>query len=191
MEGYRKQFRRRETLFKWRFLTFSCYQRLPLLGNPAIRDLFAESLEQAHQRCGFRLRAWVVMPEHVHMMLAPTETDWPVAAILAAIKQPVAQKVLRRWRAIGAPVLERLLDSRGAAHFWQEGGGFDRNVRDVEELGKEIGYIHFNPVKRGLAAEPAEWVWSSARWYAGDEHGVVKVDLNRSNDTGSRATDLS
>ena len=68
----RKKMRRWERVWQWRFLTFSCYQRLQLLGNPAIRDQMAVSLSRARDRCGFRLRAWVIMPEHVHLMLATT-----------------------------------------------------------------------------------------------------------------------
>ena len=54
-----------------RFLTFSCYARLPLLNDSKTRDAFAAHLELQRQRLGFRVIAWVVMPEHAHLILLP------------------------------------------------------------------------------------------------------------------------
>jgi putative transposase len=177
----------RKRLERWpvgaRYLTFSCYHRLPLLGKPAVRDEFVRSLVKARARCGFRLYGWVVMPEHVHLILRPAQVDWPVERILVAIKQPVAQRVLRRWRELDAPVLQRLVDALGRTCFWQPGGGFDRSVRDAEEYSRELAYIHNNPVKRGLVGSPTEWIWSSAGWYEGlaDEPALdVRRRLRRS-----------
>ena len=157
-----------------RFLTISCHQRLPLLGRAEWRDVFAESLARARERCGFRLIGWVAMPEHVHLMLlASAECD--AARALIAIKQPVAQRALRRWRELDAPVLEKLRVGDGY-RYWQAGGGFDRNVRDAEEMRAEVEYMHHNPVRRGLVDRAEDWAWSSARWYAGERDGVVPID---------------
>src|SRR5438045_3431308 len=67
----RRRMQRRERLGSWRFLTFSCYKRLRLLGNPAIRDAFAGALRGCRERHRFRLIAWVAMPEHVHLIIVP------------------------------------------------------------------------------------------------------------------------
>lgn len=83
----------------------------------------------------------------------------------------------RRWRALDAPVLARLEDDSGDVRFWQRGGGYDRNVRDRDELMEKIRYVHLNPVRRGLVERPEEWAWSSARWYDGDRGGVVPIDV--------------
>ena len=58
----------------------------------------------------------------------------------------------------------------------RRGGGFDRNVRDMKELKKEIAYIHDNPVRRGLVEKSVDWKWSSARWYAGQTEGEIEID---------------
>ena len=174
MEQVRKQMRRMEDLGP-RFLTFSCHQRLPLLGRPEWRDAFAESVATARARCGFRLLAWVAMPEHVHLILVPGNAC-KVSRILVAIKQPIAQQALHRWRSEGAPILPKLEVSAGRHRYWQAGGGFDRLVRDDDELEREVRYIHANPVRRGLVAQPTDWPWSSARWYAGDKAGAVPID---------------
>jgi len=175
MEAVFKQLHRWETL-EPRYLTCSCYRRLRLFNNPAIRDAFAGFLRQVRERSGMRLIAWVLMPEHFHIILIPTRREWPVPKILVSLKQPLAQSVIRRWRTLRAPVLPKLAGPRGTTRFWQPGGGFDRNPRTPFELSREIAYIHMNPVRRGLVKSPAEWAWSSARWYAGDRAGCVPID---------------
>ncbi len=174
---HRKRMRRFEDVRRWRYVTFSCHRRLQLLGNARIRDLFAASIARARQRCGFTLRAWVIMPEHVHMILSPQRREWPLAKILLSIKQPVAQVVIARWRELNARILQSITLADGRARFWQAGGGFDRNIRDQAELDREIAYIHANPVKRGLVENPTDWAWSSARWYAGIRDGQIPIDL--------------
>lgn len=164
----RKRLRRRESTGPGsspRFLTFSCYRRLQLFGTPALRDVFVESCSRAYEKGEFLLVAWVVMPEHIHLLVTPRpRVSW--VPIAAGIKTSVSKRILRRWQQNNAPILQHLRDSKGQLHFWQPGGGFDRNVRDQAELEKEIRYIHRNPVERGLVQHPTEWAWSSARFWA-------------------------
>ncbi len=155
-----------------RFLTFSCYRRLPLLGDARTRDAFVEHMESQRVRLGFRVIAWVVMPEHVHLIVLPT--DGVIGPVLRGVKQGFGRDMISRWRGRDALVLERLIDPRGAVRFWQRGGGYDRNVRDLEELREKIVYIHRNPVRRGLVQREEEWAWSSARDYRG-EAGRVEI----------------
>ena len=161
---HRKLLRRWEGTRDVRFLTFSCYGRLPLLSNDGIKQLFVERLTLAKRRHSFRLLAWVLMPEHVHLLILPDAT---VAPILREIKRSVAEVVLRRWKELHAPVLNHVTDKRGRRHFWQAGGGYDRNVRSDAEVDRDINYIHDNPCRRGLVRRPRDYAWSSARWYEG------------------------
>ncbi|MFG0306623.1 MAG: transposase [Phycisphaerales bacterium JB040] len=153
-----------------RFLTFSCYKRLALLSDPKTRDAFVEHLEIQRQRLEFRVIAWVVMPEHAHLIVLPK--DGAIGPVLRGIKQGFARSMIRRWREKEASALPRMVDPRGATRFWQRGGGYDRNVRDLEELREKVRYCQWNPVRRGLAARPEEWAWSSARDYAGEAGGI-------------------
>jgi putative transposase len=146
-------------------LTFSCYQRLPLLGTPALKRVFLDALGRARGKGSFELIAWVIMPEHLHLMVRPMPgLRW--APVAAGLKTSVGMRILNRWKRINAPILSRLYDARGDLHFWQPGGGFDRNVRRDDELEKEIHYIHNNPVERELVKKPTDWTWSSARFWA-------------------------
>jgi putative transposase len=165
----RKRLVRTAAFGEVRFLTFSCQQRLPLLSNPNIASLFAKRLSRARETWQMKLLAWVIMPEHVHLMLIPPrlEPGEPDAThhILEFIKKSVAQRVIHRWKAIDASNLADI-SAGGSPRFWQKGGGFDRCVRDAEEMTRELRYIHHNPVKRGLCAQPTDWEFSSARWWA-------------------------
>ncbi len=159
-----------------RFLTFSCFQRLALFKNDAIKDAFVDHLGAAREKHRFHLIAWVVMPEHVHLLLWPRLPEAPVSAILRTLKQRFAQQVIARWRTLRAPIFPRIIDSGGVPRFWLRGGGHDRNVWSDEEIAEKIAYIHRNPVTRGLVRSPEEWKWSSARWYAGMREGELPID---------------
>jgi putative transposase len=140
------------------YVTFSCYRRLPYLGTPRSRDVFEEVLEITRRRHNLWINAYVVMPEHVHLLLSE-----PGTSLLA-----VALKALKRESA------RRLKDSENA-HFWQA-RYYDFNVYSEKKRAEKVDYIHRNPVKRELAREPEEWLWSSARHYAtGGEQHVVQI----------------
>jgi putative transposase len=148
----RKKLRRREIENTSRFITFSCFRTLHLLGNTGIRDLLAERLSAYRQKHGFKLHAWVVMPNHAHFLVVPPEGK-PLAPILQALKVSVAKTVIMRWKSLDAAILGKI-SAGGRPRFWQRGGGFDRNVRDEEEFCKEVTYIHRNPLEWGLVADP-------------------------------------
>jgi putative transposase len=160
-------------------LTFSCFQRLPLLGNDRTRTLFIEALDRTRSRYRIELWAYVILPEHVHVLLWPTEADYSIAAILKSLKQPVARASLRHLRKQDSPWLSRLGVRRGGRtehRFWQEGGGYDRNIHDEGVAWTCVEYIHANPVRRGLVEQPTDWIWSSARWYAGMDGVLLEMD---------------
>jgi len=155
-----------------RFLTFSCYRRLALLRDKKSCDAFVENVELQRKRLGFQVIAWVVMPEHVHMVVVPR--DGALGPVLRGLKQGFGQRMIATWREREAPVLSEMVDPRGTIRFWQRGGGYDRNVRDLDELREKIRYCHENPVRRGLVEHPEGWAWSSARDYLGSR-GVVTI----------------
>ncbi len=170
----RKKFHRHE--HGVRFITFSCYRRFQLFAKPGAKNTFVESLYQARDKFGFSLFAWVVMPEHVHILMHP-RSKATMDRILLSIKLSTSMKVLERWTKLRAPILDRIRTTSGRPRFWQPGGGFDRNVRDEFELRREIRYIHRNPVERGIVEHPEQWEWSSVRWWMGEREGVRPCDL--------------
>ncbi|MGB2641071.1 MAG: transposase, partial [Candidatus Acidiferrum sp.] len=103
----------------------------------------------------YRLLAWVVMPNHVHILFQPID-GWTVAKIVASWKKFTARKICDDLRS-GTPI-SRLAANSPVWHreYW------DRFIRDQTHLIQAIDYIHKNPVKAGLVSTPESWPWSSA-----------------------------
>jgi len=93
----------------------------------------------------YQLRAWVIMPNHVHVLMRP-KTSVPV--IIRWLKGSTARQA-------------NLILGRTGEAFWQD-ESFDHRVRDEVELNRIVSYIEHNPVSAGLAPNPGDWPWSSA-----------------------------
>ncbi|TWT47681.1 REP-associated tyrosine transposase [Botrimarina hoheduenensis] len=163
-------------------LTFSCYRRLPLLEHDGRLRLLAQSLDAATDRNGWRLAAFVFMPEHVHLLVFPVTPTARVSRLLFSIKRPFSFRIKRCLAAEKNPLVEQLTVRQrpgvDAFRFWQEGPGYDRNLRSQRALAAAIDYVHANPVRRGLVASATDWKWSSVRWYATDAR-LEEPDLPR------------
>jgi putative transposase len=160
------------------FITTSCYHQRPFLGSAARRNLFLEILEQVRLRYGFVVVGYVVMPEHIHLLISEPDRGTPSTA-MQVLKQRFARRVLSEKRR-----KERLEQSRlwqealDVGHVWQR-RFYDFVVRSEEKKIEKLKYIHRNLVKRGLVLEPDQWAWSGFRWYAHGERGSVLVNEQR------------
>ena len=146
------------------FITFSCYRRQQLLATAVRRDGFLRVLEQVRRRYDFTIVGYVVMPEHVHLLISePVEGD--ISLLMKVLKQRVARRFL----------YSRSDDESAKQHFWQK-RFYDFNVWSRRKEIEKLRYIHRNPVTRGLVTSPELWRWSSFRSYAYGEIGLVKVN---------------
>jgi putative transposase len=150
------------------FITCSCYHRLPVLGTPQRRDLFLDVLERARQRYRFVVVGYVVMPEHIHLLISEPQRGDP-SVVMKVVKQEFARTVHRRERYAGQPGIE-------AGNVWQR-RFYDFNVWTEHKRIEKLRYMHRNPVKRGLVREPEQWLWSSFRFYAYGKIGTVRVNF--------------
>lgn len=160
-------------------LTFSCHNGYPFLQRDRKRKWFVDSLIAARRKWPINLWAWVIMPEHVHLIVAPRELNVRIGKIRGAIKKPVSKKAVK-WLYAHAPqwIPKISMAERGKIRhrFWRAGGGYDRTVEETRTLAKMIEYIHLNPVRRGLVERAEDWEWSSARWYAGMSPVHIEMD---------------
>ena len=140
---------------EFHFLTFSCYRRRPYFKSAAAMDLFEDALERVRRRYLFVVAGYVVMPEHVHLLV-----NEPRRALLSKAVQALKLSVSVRSR-------ERPF---WLAHY------YDRNVSAREEFVEKLRYIHRNPVRRGLVAQPGDWQWSSFRYYQTGVRGIVEIE---------------
>ena len=171
-QGHRKRVRPYHDPGHVHELTFSCFRRLPLLTNDAWRRMLAESVDRAAERHGYRLTAFVLMPEHVHLLIYPIEGAGTTDALLKAIKRPFSYRVKQLLIESKSRLLERLTIQQRPVivtfRFWQEGPGYDRNLTQASTVLAAVDYIHHNPVRRGMVKNAIDWNWSSARYYITD-----------------------
>jgi REP element-mobilizing transposase RayT len=116
------------------------------LKQPAIATLVQDALLH-FDGVRYRLAAWVVMPNHVHLLATPC-TGHTVSRILHSIKSYTATEANKH------------LDRHG--EFWQK-ESFDRRIRDSKHFAAAVAYIENNPVKARLCKRPEDWAYSSAR----------------------------
>ena len=140
---------------EFHFLTFSCYRRRPYLPAVAAMDLFEDALGRVRRRYHFAVAGYVVMPEHVHLLV-----NEPQRALLSKAIQALKLSVSVRSR-------ER--------PFWQA-HYYDFNISSHTKFVEKLRYIHRNPVVRGLVAKPEDWKWSSYRHYQTGVCGTVEIE---------------
>ena len=149
-----------------------------MLGRNRTRQWLLQSLDQARRRWDLELWAYVTMPEHVHLLLLPRRDDYHIRLILKAIKQPVAQRAVKYLKEHAPTWLDRLKVTRPSGRteyrFWQQGGGYDRDIVSPTAAWASVAYIHNNPVRRGLVNAPTDWAWSSAKEYAGIDGALLR-----------------
>ncbi len=137
---------------------------------------FERALDSAHGQCWLRrveiaelvaaalrhfdsvrycLNAWVVMPNHVHVVVTPLPGN-------------VLSSILHSWKSFTAKAANALLPGKTAREFWQR-ESYDHWCRNAEEVARCVCYVEENPVKANLCRVAEEWPWSSA-------HGRGKRD---------------
>jgi len=115
------------------------------LKSPALATLVQNALLY-HDQTKYRLAAWVVMPNHVHLLCTPC-ADYSLAQVMHSLKSFTSSEA------------NRILDRTG--RFWQK-EYFDRYIRNARHYAKVVSYIESNPVKAKLCEKPEDWPFSSA-----------------------------
>jgi putative transposase len=137
------------------FLTFSCHARQPYFGNAASRDLFERTLEQTRRRYVFFVFGYVVMPEHIHLLVSEPKHG-TLGNALQALKTSISKQSKQK-------------------PFWLP-RYYDFNVHSEDKRVEKLRYMHRNPVVRGLVKKPEEWAWSSFRHYSTGLEGTVEIE---------------
>ena len=169
------------------FWTASCYRQLDFFGHEAMKTVVVEGLRMLQQRFGICLIAYVVMPDHVHLILyphAPGQAEpVPVSKLWHAFKKHIGfhgKQCLRDlWRANGRLWSDSL-------NTWARGcygkqsvmhtRGYDFNIDRQDTLLEKIDYCHKNPITRGLVDRAEDWRWSSYRYYELADASVLSMD---------------
>ena len=129
----------------------------PYLDNDPARTVFEETLETLRLRHGFFVFGYVVMPNHVHLL----------------ISEPKRQTLSNSLRALKTETSKKLKVTR--EHFWQR-RYYDRNIITQKEFVEKLRYIHRNPVADGLTEAPEDWLWSSYHHWLTGERGRIEIE---------------
>jgi putative transposase len=138
-------------------VTFSCFRRCPLLAETTAKETFESALERVRRKFDFQVYGYVIMPEHVHLLVGEPQHG-TLADALKSLKQGVSRRLIGN-----------------SYHFWYK-RYYDFNVRNHAQFVEKLRYIHRNPVTRGLCKLPEEWEWSSFRHYATGINGRVEIE---------------
>ncbi len=148
---------RRHNLGHLHFITFSCHHRLPYLENAKPKEILEQVIERTRRTHDFLLYAYVLMPEHIHLLLSEPKNH-PLSSTLRVIKGE-SSKLLKGNR----------------THFWQP-RYYDFNVFTTPKFVEKVQYIHRNPVTRGLVSKPEHYRWSSFNHYATGETNTIEIE---------------
>jgi len=160
------------------YLTFSCYKRRAFLSRDRTRQYFLDAMERARKEHEFDLWAYAIMSNHAHLLIFPRRENYDMGKIETAIKVSVSRRALAYLRTYNPKGLRHL--ATGHVHtpyrFWTSGNGYDKNVTALPATNAIADYIHNNPVRAGLCANPEDWEWSSAREWMNEGSGPVRID---------------
>ena len=131
------------------FLTAACFEHRHHMRAQARRRTVLEKLREQSERHGVTLRAWVILPNHYHILAEVAAFD-ALGEFFRFVHGPTA----RLWNQ---------LDSRPGRKIWYRYS--DRAIRSARHYAVTLNYIHYNPVKHGWVTSPYDWQESSIHWY--------------------------
>lgn len=158
------------------FITFSCYRRLPLLKTARARDIFVQELGKIRDEMGFRLIGYVVMLNHVHLLMSEPKQGTP-SSVLHKLKLRVSRRMRKRRRSSSATQLRLPFEKeKGPPRAFWQARFYDFNVYTNGKKIEKLNYMHANPVKRKLVEHPKDWAWSSWGFYRNGGEGLIRID---------------
>ena len=169
------------------FWTISCFHRLSFFWENSVKQVAIDGLRQLQTKHGICLLGYVVMPEHVHVLLYPqargSQIPVPISDLLRDFKQLVGfhgkARLRDYWREHGRlwsnPLNAWANGKLESQAFWNT-RGHDFNIDRHETLLEKLEYCHNNPVKRGLVGSAVDWKWSSCRFFAAGDHSMIAMD---------------
>jgi len=147
-----------------RFITFSSYRRGKYLLESGTPELIILYLKYAGKKYNIKYWAYVIMPEHIHLVMLP-----PDGTRLGLVIREIKSRMAREYFS------SKPNGINGQRIFWQK-RFYDHNCRSPVTVIEKINYCHFNPVKRGLVRNPWDYRWSSYNWYQGEENVPFEMD---------------
>jgi len=165
------------------FVTTRTYDSRPYFEDKELCQILIEELEFYSQKYDFTMIGYVIMPNHLHLLLWWDKEKTPrlnISKAMQGIKGTTARRIIDSMRSKG---LEQTLQStpgnidsqshrrRSKYRLWQP-GFYDFNIYSEEKLSEKLNYMHNNPVKAGLVYSPSDYEWSSYKDYFSKEEVI-------------------
>jgi putative transposase len=131
-------------------------------------------LDQVRRKKRLSLLGYVIMPEHVHLLVSEPE-EGNLSVTVQILKQQAARTLLRKPRRKTKGQLKLGFAEAVEKQLWQR-RFYDFNIWSEAKFNEKLKYMHANPVKRGLVQHPKDWPCSSWSYYAKGEPGLIRID---------------
>ncbi|MGB5105459.1 MAG: transposase [Candidatus Zixiibacteriota bacterium] len=176
-----------------RFVTFCTHKKVPILTNDVFRQIVLDEIVRFCQESQARLLSYVIMPEHVHLVIVPRKL-MKLGPEIGELKRRIAVQIVEKLRASHSDLirnLEVVRDGQKRIALWLR-RCFDHNCRTENQVWRKVNYCHMNPVKRKLVGSPENWKWSSYKYYLEIPDTLLEIDLSAGDNSavsGSRTKD--
>ena len=167
------------------FITATVVDWVDVFTRPQYKQIVVDSLEYCHANKGLIVHAWVLMTNHLHMIVSTDKTD-DLSNILRDFKKFTSKMVIttiknnekesrKDW------MLDRFRfaaanDKKTAGYkFWQD-GNYVEQIISKDFFMQKLDYVHQNPVRQGFVSRAEDYLYSSARDYAGNS-GILNVKV--------------
>ncbi|MBP3985677.1 transposase [Pseudoxanthomonas helianthi] len=140
------------------FFTLIAYRRRPILCDDIVRQALRNAVETTRKEHPFSIDAWVVLPDHLHCIwtLPPDDADFPLRWSKIKRRTSMACREAYRDDHLSTPSRRKRREST----LWQR-RYWEHMIRDEDDFVRHMDYIHYNPVKHGLAAKAGDWPYST------------------------------
>lgn len=158
------------------YVTTVTYNRVKIFNDETACQIFTDCLNELRSIHPFKLIGYVIMPDHVHLILNPIECD--ISLIMRKLKGKSAKLILDHLREENKPLnsLELNIQDRNLAVWLKDFSSIDLSSHKF--IRQKLGYIHMNPIRAGLCDHPAKWKWSSYRAYLPHQPSEVPLEMD-------------
>lgn len=145
------------------FITTVTKNRVEIFNDKLACQLFTTYLIYYKFKCCYNIKAFVIMPDHIHLILQPLGED-------------NISDIMKKLKASFSITYNKLTKSQGA--IWQK-GFYEKAIRDAKALNEVTEYIHYNPVRKKLVIEPKRYKFSSYNYYYenDDEFKILMIEM--------------
>jgi len=165
------------------FITTKIAGSKPIFRRPSLAQLVIGSLQHMREQGWIKLYAYVIMPDHIHLIVRFLNDHTP-SQVMRDFKKFTARRIVQQLMAEGETNLLSFFQqavtrpTRQRHKVWED-GFFDKQISSEEVFLQKVEYIHHNPVQdhRGLASSPEKYPYSSARNYLLGDHSVIQIDM--------------